>query len=188
MSRNTGSLFIAAAALLFAAGCGDGDGDGAAAESADDRPAASTVPAPPEATEGEPPVDPPAAPSGSGSGTVVLDGEAIALTEVLCHLESQPAAGVGGNIEFVVQGHGADAAGQSFMIDISRYDDESMFPGDSVQLYVGDITSGEARELSSTAPAGTVGLVGSTATVTDLVVEDLEQFTEHTVSFDIACG
>ena len=73
------------------------------------------------------------------------------------------------------------------MIDISRYDEESMFAGDDVQVYVGDVTTGEATELSSTSPAGTVSLEGSSATAEGITLEDLDAMTEHTVSFDIDC-
>ena len=157
MSRSTPALFIAAAALALAAGCGGSDGT--ADEAADDTPAASSVPAadqgpPPteatdeiDATEGA--TDPPAAPSGRGTGTVVLDGEVIELTEIRCHLETQPAAAGGGNIEFVVQGSGTNVAGEPVMIDISRYDEDSSFAGDDVQIYVGDIMTDEALELHS---------------------------------------
>lgn len=188
------SLVVAAAALVLAAGCGGSD-------SADDPSQAAPAAAPTspaddavlETTTADDSVasgdatDPPGTPEGRGDGTVVLDGEVIDLTEIRCHLESQPAAGGGGNIEFVVQGAGVTPAGEPFMIDVSRYDEDSMFEGDAVQLYVGDITSDEAREFHSTAASGTVSLVGSTATVDDLVVEDVGVLSEHIVSFDITC-
>lgn len=196
MSRSTLSLLIAAAALALAAGCGGSDGT--ADEAADDTPVASSVPVadqgppPTEATDevdaAEVVTDPPAAPSGRGTGTVLLDDEVIELTEIRCHLETQSAAAGGGNIVFVVQGSGTNAAGEPFMIDVSRYDEGSSFAGDDVQLYVGDIMTGEALELHSKTPAGTVTLAGSTATVDDLAVQDLGAFTEHAVSFDITCG
>lgn len=195
MSRTTPSLFIAAAVLALTAGCGGSDGT--ADEPAGDTPAASSTPAedlgpaPTEATDdvdaGEGVSDPPAAPSGGGTGTVVLDGEVIEMTEIRCHLETQPAAAGGGNIEFVVQGSGTNAAGEPVMIDISRYDEDSSFAGDDVQIYVGDIMTDEARELHSKTPVGTVTLAGSTATVDDLAVQDLGAFTEHAVSIDITC-
>lgn len=179
---------LAAATTLIAAACSDGDTPRAAATTTPAAAAASTAAPSARADSAETTA---AAPAGggavSGQRALVLGGEAIELDEVLCHLESQPAAGVGGNIEFVVQGHGRNDAGEPVMIDISRYDGESMFPGDAVQLYVGEIASDAAEEYSAQLPVGAVNLDGSTARAEDLALTDLDTSTDVVVSFVIAC-
>ena len=122
-----------------------------------------------------------------GSGSIVLDGETISLDDVRCFLEPQPAAAGGGNILFVVQGEGENPQGEAVMIDISRYDDDSTFAGDLVDIYVGDYMAGDALELSAMTPAGSVELVGSTATAEGLIVEDVESGSSTSVSFSIDC-
>ena len=122
-----------------------------------------------------------------GSGSIVLDGETISLDDVRCFLEPQPAAAGGGNILFVVQGEGENPQGEAVMIDISRYDDDSTFAGDLVDIYVGDYMAGDALELSAMTPAGSVELVGSTATAEGLTVEDVESGSSTSVSFSIDC-
>jgi len=174
------TIATAAAVALLVAGCGDdGDDDAAPTQETDSdaTDSGATGAGDPGGSGG----------SGGGSGTVVLDGEAVELATVRCFLESQPAAAGGGNILFVVQGEGANADGETVMVDISRYDDESMFAADVVDLYIGDVTTGDAIEVSASVPTGTVTLEGSNVRADDLAAEDFEALTEHTISFDIDC-
>lgn len=180
-------------AALVAVGCGSEDEPGGSAQptptGADE--AADTAKAGDDdsdqvdaADEG----DASGGPTGGGSGTIDLDGEIIELSSVRCHLESQPAAAGGGNILFVVQGEGQDSAGEPVLIDISRFDEDSMFAGDDVQIYIGEITmAGDAVELAAKVPAGTVTLDGGTARVDGLLVEDLASGTSATASIEISC-
>lgn len=176
-TRIARAIATAAAAALLVAGCGDDGGDSGVAEDAGS-PAGGGGEGGGESTGGE---------LTGGSGTLVVDGEAVELTTVRCFLESQPAAAGGGNILFVVQGEGVDADGEAVLIDVSRFDEGSQFAGDDVEVYVGDVVSGEATELSAGGPAGTVTLDGSNASAEDLPAEDLAALTQHTVSFDIDC-
>lgn len=184
MTRNLARIAATAAtAMLIAASCGN---DEPSASSPPPAPPASSDEAATSATNAAANTSAPATP-GDGTSSVVLDGETMVLDRVLCHLESQPAAAGGGNILFVVQGYGSDSAGEPVMIDITRFDADSMFAGDDVQLYIGDITGDEVRDLGTTAPAGTVTLDGSTASVDALTVQDLAAGTEHTLAFEIRC-
>lgn len=122
-----------------------------------------------------------------GGGSIVLDGETIPLDDVRCFLEPQPAAAGGGSILFVVQGEGENPQGEPVMIDISRYDDDSTFAGDLVDIYVGDLKAGDALQLSAMTPTGSVELAGSTATAEGLSVEDVESGSSASVSFSIDC-
>lgn len=178
------TIATAAAVALLVAGCGDDGGDDAAPSEEPTQESDSDA-TDDGATGAADPGD--SGGSGGGRGTVVLDGEAIELATVRCFLESQPAAAGGGNILFVVQGEGANADGEPVMVDISRYDDESMFAADVVDLYIGDVTTGEAIEISASVPTGTVTLEGSNVRADDLAAEDFEALTEHTVSVEIDC-
>ena len=161
------TIATAAAVALLVAGCGDdGDEDAAPTQETDSD----------ETDSGATGAGDPGG-SGGGSGTVVLDGEAVELSTVRCFLESQPAVAGGGNILFVVQGEGANADGETVMVDISRYDDESMFAADVVDLYIGDVTTGDAIEVSASVPTGTVTLEGSNVRADDLAAEDFEALT-----------
>lgn len=195
MSQQLARILAAVSvAALFAVGCGsdeepEGSAPSAPVESADDNEApdaeAGDSGQPDETEAGEVPD----VPTAGGSGTLDLDGETIELSSVQCHLESQPAAAGGGNILFVVQGQGQNADGEPLLIDISRYDEASMFAGDKVTLDIGEITpSGEDLvTLTTTEPAGTVALEGSTARADGLQVEDLGLGMSMTASFEIAC-
>lgn len=181
-------LVTATATALVVAGCG---GDDSTSSSTDDNTAVSA------ASETAAPAAAPAATTAGGGGaasasgsTLTLAGETIALTTVRCHLQPQDAAGVGGKILFVVQAEGTDAAGEPVLIDISRYDDDSMFPGDAVEIVVGDYLADEAQNYSGSSPVGTVTLDGSMASADDLVVQLLDDTggsSDHTASFRITC-
>lgn len=178
------TIATAAAVALLAVGCGD-DGDDDAAPAEDPAEEADNPTTDDGSTDDGDPGD--TGGPGGGSGTLVIGGETVELTTVRCFLEPQPAAAGGGNILFVVQGEGENADGEPVTIDISRYDDESVFAADVVDVYVGDVTTGEAVGISATVPTGTVRLEGSNASADDLAAEDVEALTEHTISFDIDC-
>jgi hypothetical protein len=172
---------------LVAAGCGgDGDGDDDAAPSS----GGATDPAGGEAGDQAADAGDPAGGStgGGGGGTLVLAGETIELDDSRCHLEAQDAAAGGGQILFVGQGFGADANGEDVMIDVSRYDEDSMFAGDDVSITVGDITSDGVVSLSSMSPTGTVTVDGATMRGDGITLLSDGDGSEQTASFEIDCG
>jgi hypothetical protein len=180
-TRISRALALGAVAALLLAGCGSDDDDAAPSGGADVTAADTSEAADTDTGDG----DGDAGTSG-GSGTVTLDGEAVELREVRCFLESQPAAAGGGNILFVVQGEGEDAAGESLLIDVSRYDEGSQFAGDSISIDVGDVMAGESVSYSASADTGTVTLDGSTASAQDVALIG-DGGSEHVASFEITC-
>lgn len=86
------------------------------------------------------------------------------------------------------QGFGVDADGEEVMIDVSRYDEDSMFAGDDVSVNIGDFTSEGAVGLSTIAPTGTVTLDGSIMRGDDITLLSDGDGSEQTVSFEIDCG
>lgn len=189
---NARGVALAAALALVAAACGGSDED---ASESNTSPAQGAEEVTTTSGESSDDVDPaaengaqPEAPSGgAGSGTIDVGGEVIEIDRVMCHLESQPAAAGGGNILFVVQGHGTDAAGEDVMIDISRYDEGSSFAGDHVDVVIGDIFSEDVRNVVAVVDEGTVTLDGSRAYASDVMATDYESFEDLSVSFDLSC-
>ena len=193
---HTRILGTVVALVLTAAACGNGDGtsdasDGSAGESTSIAHSGSGSGDQDETGDQDDTADQndhgDASVGGGASGTLTIGDETVELTEVLCHLEPQPAAAGGGNILLVVQGHGVDRAGEEVMIDFTRFDEESRFAGDAVQVYRGDILSGEAQELDTRQDAGIVAMDGSIASANKLILADLTTGTEVEVSFEIAC-
>lgn len=122
-----------------------------------------------------------------GTGSAQLDGETIEFTEVLCYLEPQPAASGGGNILFVAQGHGTNTAGEPIMVDVSRYDEDSIVAGDTVDVVIGEVTAADAVQLGYRSEAEAVTLVENTVSARDLTMDNFETMTQHTVSFEFSC-
>jgi hypothetical protein len=169
-------LGIAAACVIGAgllAGCGG-----------DDEPAADGTASTATAAESAPGGD--SADRGSASGSMTLDGEAITFTSVRCVLEPQEAAAGGGQILFVGQGEGATSSGEELLLDVSRYDEGSMFAGDSVSLTVGPAASPDSvtYELGG---ADAVTLSGSTMSATDISLDDPAAGVSRQVSFELSC-
>ncbi len=186
----TKMTLAAAVVLALLAGCGDSDDDGApttgaAVESAVDgspdaeRPDTEGADTEVDGSDGDT--------TAGGSGSLVLDGDTIELTQVRCHLEAQDAAAGGGRILFVGQGRGVDADGEDVLLDVSRYDEESQFEGDMITLDIGDFTSEDAVNLTSTSPIGTVTVDGGSMRADDLEFEDYVQGGQRTASFELTC-
>lgn len=127
--------------------------------------------------------------SGSGGGSVTIDAETIALDRTLCTLEAQEVAesGGGGTMEMVGGGRGTNAAGEEVRLDFTRFGADSRFAGDMVTVVVGDYREDESVSLSGTAEPGTVEVVGSEMTVTELPLTDDADGSEVMVSFQIDC-
>ncbi|MCZ7527741.1 MAG: hypothetical protein M5U14_15990 [Acidimicrobiia bacterium] len=188
MSSAMRTVAAGALALVLVGACGGDDDEGAstpqdAVEATDGGEADDDATENDSADDGSDAAQPP----GSGGGTLDLGGEAISLTGSRCYLEEQDAAAGGGKILFVVQGTGTDAAGDEVLIDVSRYDDESQFAGDAIDITVGDPMSGEAAGYSTIAPTGTVTLDGSTASADAVTLVDDADGSEVAVSFEISC-
>lgn len=122
-----------------------------------------------------------------GTGSAQLDGETIEVDEVLCYLEPQPAASGGGNILFVVQAHGTNAAGEPVMVDVSRYDEDSIVAGDTVDVVFGEVAAADTVQWGYRSEAEAVTLAENTVSARDLTMDNFETMTQHTVSFEFSC-
>jgi len=185
---------LCALSLLFlVSGCGDdssvdtdtGDAGAAAAIESDTGEEASdtaTDAAADDAAEQAAPAE-----GGRGGGQLILGDETITLDSAFCHFEPQPAAAGGGQILFVAQASGTNAAGEEVLIDVSRFDQDSQFHGDSIVVDIGDIFAGESISWSGDSPIDTVAIDGSSVSATNIGFSNLDEFTETTGSFEINC-
>lgn len=118
-------------------------------------------------------------------GTLVLGDETIVLDSARCFLEEQDAAAGGGKILFVGQGFGTNAAGDSVLVDVSRFDEDSQFTGDDIIVDIGEIGTGVSWQI--TADLGTVQLDGRTMSASGLDFVNWDDGAELRGSFDFAC-
>lgn len=125
--------------------------------------------------------------SGGGGGTLDLGGEAITFDSARCYLEEQDSAAGGGKILFTGQATGTNAAGDEVMIDVSRYDEDSMFAGDAVSVVVGDPFSADAASYSANEATDTITLDGSTLSAESVTLLADEDASEVPASFQIDC-
>jgi hypothetical protein len=167
--------------LLVAAACG---GTGGPVESV---PASTPNPTNGDSqpTDGSQPTA--ANPSGS-AGTLTLGEQVIELTRARCFLEEQDAAAGGGKILFTAQGFGALPDGTELVLDVSRYDEQSQFTGDAVDVGVGDPRGANFYSWEVIAELGTVEQVGSTLRADGLTLRHSEDDSEIEGAFDVNCG
>jgi hypothetical protein len=177
--RTMGAVVLCTMLAGLLAGCG-GDDDDAASPDASASTATATATTDGSTAGGS-------ESGGSGSGSVTLDGEAITLASVRCTLEPQDSAAGGGQILFVGQGEGAAESGVEILIDVSRYDEASMFAGDSVSLTMGDPTDPDSETLELMGATDAISVDGSTLGGTDLQLADPEGTYTRTVSFELNC-
>lgn len=132
-----------------------------------------------------------AAPAGD-AGTLTLGDETIEMESVLCYLEEQPRAGLGGTFEHSIQGRGTNAAGEQVIVDITRVrpDEDggplgNEEPHDSVKIDVGDAAS--ATSYTATGPVGAVTVDGSNVTASGLQASGLTGGEGVDIAFDLGC-
>ena len=115
------------------------------------------------------------------------DNAGSAFESARCFLEEQDAAAGGGKILFVAQGFGVNAAGDEVSIDVSRYDEDSQFSGDSINVVIGDPFSPDAASWDAIVDLGTVTVEGSTVSADGLTFSNVDDQTELAGSFRIDC-
>ena len=147
----------------------------------------------PSGGEGAAPTEPPSssggsAPSGGGCGSLTLGDEVIELDSARCFLQEQDVTGSPGKILFVGQGFGKLASGEDFVLDVTRFDEDSLFTGDKVIVDVGDPFSEDFYSWNASADLGTVQQDGSTLRAEGLALKHSEDFTtEVSGSFELRC-
>lgn len=171
--------FAIAAALLLAtsaAACGDDN-------SSDTTTGDSAVGATDETSADETSANGDSTPAGDGGGILVLDGETIELDMGRCYLEPQDSAGGGGSILATAQGSGTNAAGQTLIVDFTRYDEESMFHGDDVLVDSADGTV----TLKASLPDGDIAVTDADVRAESVEMRNPETGETATASFSISC-
>ncbi len=159
----------------------------AGSDTAADQGADAVADAGTDADEAESTAPADSAASVGGAGTIVLGDENITFDSARCFLQEQDAAAGGGKILFVVQAYGANSAGEELYIDVSRYDQDSQFSGDKIELVVGDPYSGNALSWEANDVVGTVALDGSTASAGSLTFRNGDDGTTLPGSFEVHC-
>jgi hypothetical protein len=118
---------------------------------------------------------------------VTIGDEMIELNSARCFLEEQDVAGSPGKILFVGQGFGTLASGEEIVVDVSRYDEESLFYGDDIHIDVGDPFSDDFYSWRASADFGTIQLDGSTLRAEGLAFMHSEDFSETSGAFEVHC-
>lgn len=171
--------FVLAAMIVLVAACG-GDGDGG-----------DTTDAAGDTTSGGGAENQAAASSGGGGGggggTLTLGEDVINLDSARCFLEEQDVAGSAGKILFNGQGFGTTGAGETFVLDVSRYDEDSMFTGDDIGVDIGDPRGDDFYSWSGKADLGTIERDGSTLRADGLTFRHSKDFTEVAGAFELNC-
>lgn len=124
--------------------------------------------------------------SGNG-GTLTLGDEVIELNNARCFLEEQDVAGSAGKILFNGQGFGTTPAGEEFVLDVSRYDEDSMFTGDDIGVDVGDPRGADSYSWSGSADLGTIEQAGSTLRAEGLTFRHSDDGREIAGAFELNC-
>lgn len=182
---------VSATAVLLLAGCSSDDdaspGDGAADVQVDDVKDGDTLDLSdlPEMPDG---------PTGSASSELVVDAETIELSGGRCVLEEQDAVVGDGKILFTGQATGVNGDGEEIMLDVTRYDADSIFEGDAIDLVIGDYRDPDVRTYSlgimgimSDEKEDHLALDGSTISADDVELTDDDLEEQPVVSFEINC-
>lgn len=171
----------AATVLLVASGCGgDSKAGPTTAASAGDSPTTTEVGGG-GSTGGND-----GAPAGD-AGTVVLGDETIIFDSARCDMQEQAAPEGGGKILFSIQAYGSNANGDEIRVEVSRYDEDSQFVGDKIELVIGDPFSADAVKWNADDVIDTVALDGQTVSANNLTFTNGDDGTTVAGSFGVHC-
>ncbi len=120
----------------------------------------------------------------SAGGTLVLAGVTIPLETSRCALKEQTAAGQ--DIELTAQANGTNDAGDTVMIDFTRYAEGGQFEGDDISVDVGAVGSSDAVRYHTRLDHGAVDRSGDTFSVDDVELRG-DEGPQVSMSFDIEC-
>lgn len=171
--------------LLFLAACGgdddgDSDSDGATDTGGGDATAAAT-------TDGNSGGGGSSSGGGGSAGTLTLGDEVIQLDSARCFLQEQDVVGSPGKILLTGQGFGTLADGNEFVLDFTRFDEDSNFTGDDILVDVGDPRSDDSYGLRGSADLGTVQRDGDTLSASGLTFSNFDAGTEIQGAFELKC-
>jgi hypothetical protein len=185
-------LLLAGLCLLtaLAIACGGDDDDssgGTQATGSNGGTAATQAPSGNGAAPTQAPPDNGGSAASGGSGTLTLGDEVIELDRSRCYLQEQDVAGSPGKILFTAQGFGTTAAGEDFVLDVSRYDEDSLFYGDDILVDVGDPFGDDFYEWNGASDFGTIELDGSTLRAGGLTFTKDSDGSQVSGAFELVC-
>jgi hypothetical protein len=178
-------LALATLALFAGAACGD-DGDGTSAPAPVDGDSDADDGTAEDGPTDEGSGDAPTGGGGGGGGSLIFGDETITLDRALCYLQEQPVAGSEGTIELTAQGHGTNAAGESVVVDFTRFGEDSLFAGDDITIDIGDPRGDDFMEYGAVLDIGGVLVDGTVVTATDVPFAG-DDGTQIVGSFRIEC-
>jgi hypothetical protein len=118
---------------------------------------------------------------------VTIGDDVIVLESARCFLQEQDVAGSAGKILFTGQGYGQLTSGEEIVLDVTRYDEDSLFTGDDIEVDVGDPFGDEFYSWTASGDLGTISLDGSTLRADGLTFQHSEDFSEMSGSFELKC-
>lgn len=187
-----GALLGAMVLLLLAVGTACG-GNGDDAEDAGGASASTAVGGADSSSDGSGAnasgsrVQTPAAAASGGAGTLTLGNDTLELDRARCFLQEQEAAGGGGKILFTAQGFGTTSDGTDFVVDISRYDEDSQFTGDHILVDVGDPRGEDFYSWEVRPELEIIEQTGSTLRGEGLTFRHSEDGSEIPGAFEVNC-
>ena len=78
--------------------------------------------------------------------------------------------------------------GDEFYLDVTRFDEDSTFHGDSISVEVGNPNADGFTAWTAQSPFGTVEVDGLTVRADDIAFSNAEAGTEITGAFEVSCG
>ena len=122
-----------------------------------------------------------------GAGTLTLGDEVIELDRARCFLQEQDVVGSAGKILFTAQGFGTTPEDEDFIVDVTRFDEDSLFTGDDILIDVGDPFGEDFYSWRGSADLGTVERDGATLHADGLIFRHSEDGSERAGAFEIRC-
>lgn len=117
----------------------------------------------------------------TATGTLSIDGESIEVASVGCSIDEPPSS----EIDATAVLSGTNAAGLNISLTFTRFNDTSLFAGDSVRILFGD--RGTGREFITTLEGGGVSIDGSTVSATDVTLEAFGPTETASATFELNC-
>jgi hypothetical protein len=118
---------------------------------------------------------------------VTIGDDVIVLESARCFLQEQDVAGSPGKILLTGQGYGQLPSGEEVVLDVTRYDEDSLFTGDDIEVDVGDPFGDEFYYWIASDDLDTISVNGSTLSADGLTFRHSEDSSEKSGSFELNC-